>query len=63
MKDKLKCPECATVIGELCLYSYPAHYETTKCSSCGFQLTYKTRKNSYLPVTQVELDSYKKENK
>lgn len=60
MKVKLKCPECSGDMNELCLFSYPAHYEAN-CSSCTFKLTRDKRKNSYLPVTQTELDNYKEE--
>jgi hypothetical protein len=61
MSYRLKCPICGNTINELCLYSYPAHYEA-KCSdynNCGFSLKYTDRKNSFVPVNQKELDNYK----
>ena len=58
-EHELNCPGCGSRIDVVCLYSYPAHYEAYCSNHCGFTLKYSCRKNSYVTITQVELDNYK----
>lgn len=54
--NELLCPNCKSVKHTVfCLTSNPPRFEY-QCNSCGHSLKYHERDNSFLPVTQMELD-------
>lgn len=53
---KLICPQCGSLKHTvLCLTSNPPRFEY-ECHNCKWSLRYFNRDNSYLPITQMELD-------
>jgi hypothetical protein len=61
MNNDLKCPKCDCAVGELFLASYPAQYEGS-CKRCDFEIRFFNREDSFLPITQDEINNFYNKN-
>jgi hypothetical protein len=60
---KILCPNCGSSENTImCLTSNPPQFEF-HCTDCNWKLRYFDRDNSFLPITQIELDFKHAENK
>jgi hypothetical protein len=57
--NKLRCPICGKPFVIYCLASNPPKFEGECISQCGFMLRYYKRKDSFLEITQSELEEKK----
>lgn len=59
MNNYLKCPICGSRFVTSCLTSNPPKFEGECSHYCGFKLRYYDRENSFVPISQEELNERK----